>query len=208
MAIQGVLFDVGGVLIRTPFEMIDAHPDIDVDWRGPFAPATDDLFADVAAGLITEREYWHQRSNAVADLLGLPDGSAALRTVFKAEEDKVIRAEMIELAEELEAAGLITGILTNDLGKFHGGDWRDDLPSLLRFAVRVDMSHTDALKPHPDAYRLGTAAMGLDPQEVLFIDDQPVNVQGALDAGLHAVLFDVTDVAASIAAVRTAAGLA
>ena len=206
--IRGVLFDVGGVLIRTPFEMIAQRGLVDVAWRGPFDPASDSLFRQVADGSITERAYWKHRSEEVAHLLGLPDGVAAMLQVFAAPETDVVRHEIIDLATDLEAAGFATGILTNDLAKFHGEHWREDLPSLTRFDVRVDLSHTSTLKPHPQSFRLGTEAMGLEPADVLFVDDQPVNIAGANDAGLVTLLFDVTDVVGSVDRVRAAAGLA
>ena len=175
-SIAGVLFDVGGVLIRTPFEMLATHPTIDVAWRGPFEPGSDHLFADVAEGTMTEREYWQHRAGELAGHLELADPADAMRHVFSAPEAEVVRSEVIALVTELDAAGFKTGILTNDLAKFHGGRWWDDLPSLAGFTFHVDLSHTETLKPHPEAYRLGTDEMGLAPHEVLFVDDQPVNI--------------------------------
>ena len=73
--------------------------------------------------------------------------------------------------------------------------------------MHVDLSHTDILKPHPEAFRLGTEEMGLAPEEVLFVDDQPVNIEGASRAGLQTLEFDVTDVRTSIDAIRRLTGL-
>ena len=187
--------------------MIADDPDIDADWRGPFDFESDALFTDVAAGRITERDYWTQRSTELADTLGLVDGASAMRRVFAADEARVVRSELVELARDLRAAGFRTGILTNDLAKFHGGAWEDDLPSLTTFPVHVDLSHTATLKPHPEAYRLGVEAMGLPAEDVLFVDDQPVNVAGALAAGMQAIRFDVVRPSASLAAIRNICGI-
>ena len=75
------------------------------------------------------------------------------------------------------------------------------------FTHHVDLSHTNTLKPHPKAYLLGTDAMGLEPGEVLFVDDQPVNIAGAASAGLLTHHFDVMNVAGSVDAIRLRTGL-
>ena len=57
-----VLFDFGGVILRTPFELL---PD-EVTWRGPFgSPGHDELW-DRSVDQddeLHERDYWHLRSS-------------------------------------------------------------------------------------------------------------------------------------------------
>jgi putative hydrolase of the HAD superfamily len=63
------------------------------------------------------------------------------------------------------------------------------------------------LKPDPASYAHALEALGLDAAEVLFVDDQPANLDGARRAGLAIEPFDVTDPAASVARVRHRLGL-
>jgi putative hydrolase of the HAD superfamily len=208
--IEAVLFDIGGVLVRTPFEMLDyqrSRLDLTESWRGPFDPASDPLFADVASGRMTERAYWAHRVEELAPVLGGGDPQRVMAGIFAAPEHEVLRREVLELIDDLESAGLAIGLLTNDLAKFHGGGWEDALPSLARITPLVDLSHTEILKPHPDAYRAGVDALGAAAGGVLFVDDQPVNVDGAVAAGLQAVHFDVTDPFATIDVVRDRTGI-
>jgi len=44
--------------------------------------------------------------------------------------------------------------------------------------------------------------MGLDPAGIVFVDDDPANVAGAVAAGMAGVHFDVTDPAGSFTRVR------
>jgi len=62
----------------------------------------------------------------------------------------------------------------------------------------IDLSHTDYLKPDPRAFELTADVLGLDPAEILFVDDQPVNLQGADAVGMPHVRFDPTDVPGSM----------
>ena len=50
-------------------------------------------------------------------------------------------------------------------------------------------------------------AMGVAGDEVLFVDDQMRNVDGAVRAGLEAQFFDVGDVSGTIEAIRKRVGL-
>jgi putative hydrolase of the HAD superfamily len=68
----------------------------------------------------------------------------------------------------------------------------------------VDGSLEGVLKPDPRIYHLVTQRLGVAPQDCLFVDDQPGNVAGAVAVGMSAVWFDVTDPAASFAAVYAA----
>jgi len=71
----------------------------------------------------------------------------------------------------------------------------------------VDATRTRILKPDPRAYALGCEALGAAPGDVVFVDDQKRNVEGALAAGLDAVWFDITQPATTYAEVERRLGL-
>ncbi len=201
-----VLFDFGGVVIRTPFEL---HDPADRDWHGPFDPAGDELWRQSMSGEISEREYWHRRTAPLH-----PDSDdpthAYMRTLYEQDEAVVVRPEIVALLDELAAAGLRVAVLTNDLSAFHPPEWIARMSVVRRFDPLVDLSHVGFLKPSPEAFEHALARLGLgaaDAGSVVFVDDQPRNVDGAQAAGLRTVWFDPTDVAASVARVRAAAGL-
>lgn len=207
--IRGVLFDFGGVVLRTPFELID-------DWerrtgaphtpaRGPFsAPGEDVDFEAVGEGTLTERSYWLRRSLAAEPWLVPSDEDPTrrfIRAVYAGPESHLVRGEVLHLLDELD--GLHLGVLTNDLHDFHGQAWVDDLTVLDRFAFVVDGSLTGVLKPDRRAYQIALEHFDLPAEHVLFVDDQPVNLTGAERVGLRTLRFDPTDPQASCDAVRS-----
>jgi putative hydrolase of the HAD superfamily len=198
-----VLFDFGGVVIRTPFEL---HG---FDWRGPFDPGSDPLWEQSQRGEITEREYWHRRASAYH-----PDAEdpthAFMRDLYEQDEAVIVRPEVLALLASLEDAGLRRAVLTNDLAAFHPQEWIDRMTVVRRFDPVVDLSHVGVLKPQPEAFEHALKELGLsreDAGRVVFVDDQRRNVAGALSVGMRGVWFDPTDVPASVARVRAEVGL-
>jgi putative hydrolase of the HAD superfamily len=206
---QGLLLDFGHVILLTPFEL---HPVVErryrlaagsLDWQGPFDPSTDDLWQAMQAGRLSERDYWRRRAEETERRAGRGGGLAEyMHVCFEGPEDEIIRPELIALIADATAAGLRTGILTNELELFQGREWMERISVLAAVDSMVDASVTGILKPDPQAYRLAVDGLALPPEQVLFVDDQPVNVAGAKRAGLGAFRFDVTDVAASIELIR------
>lgn len=193
--VDTVLFDFGGVVITTPFELHDHS------WRGPFDPGGDDLWRAAMAGDITERSYWHQRTQPL-----YPDAEnptfAYMRDLYEQDESAVVRPEIVDLLDELVGHGLRVAALTNDLTKFHPADWVQRMTVIGRFDPLIDLSHVGFLKPDPRAYGHALKALDRDASAVVFLDDQPGNVDGARAAGITAVWFDPTDVAGSLARLR------
>jgi putative hydrolase of the HAD superfamily len=71
----------------------------------------------------------------------------------------------------------------------------------------VDATYTRILKPDPRAYAAIVDAIGVPAPACVFVDDQPRNVRGAMEAGLRAVQFDVTRPSASYAEALSLLGL-
>src|SRR5215207_5881073 len=73
---KGVLLDVGGVLLPTPWELLEdfeasqGWPPGTLAWRGPVDPATDPLWRSVEAGELTSRGYVDRRAAELSRLLG------------------------------------------------------------------------------------------------------------------------------------------
>jgi putative hydrolase of the HAD superfamily len=109
--------------------------------------------------------------------------------------------------EAAHGAGLLTGILTNDVSVFHEEGWVERVPFVGRVDAYVDASLSGVLKPDPRAYRRVLGELHVRAEEAVFVDDMPHNVCGASDVGMSSVLFDVTDPAGSYERVLAAAGL-
>jgi putative hydrolase of the HAD superfamily len=114
-----------------------------------------------------------------------------------AEPERVIRPETAALVREAQAAGIRLAILSNELDLFYGRRLRERLPLLEAFERIDDATYTGVLKPDPQAYLGCLQALGLQAEEVVFVDDQPRNVDGARRLGIPTVQFDITQPASS-----------
>lgn len=205
MSAEALILDFGGVISRTLFEthaLSEAAlglPPGSLTWRGPFAPASDDLWQSMQAGEISERDYWHQRTLEVAALAGrdwqaMSDFMIAARG---ADPLPVIRPEALAAIAATRQAGKRLAVLSNELDLFYGAEFREKLPFLKDFDVIVDATYTGILKPDPRAYQDCLTQLGLPAQDCVFVDDQNRNIEGARAVGLIAVPFDVTNPNAS-----------
>ncbi len=207
-----VLFDFGGVVIRSPFELVASLEQRQglapgtMGIHGPFRADRDPLWPALQAGTLTERQYWQAQADRVVAVIGesLDPVRHLIDVLFDLPPEDIVRPQTGALVEAMLSKGQRLAVLTNDLSRFHDPDWIERMPIIKRFDPVIDLSHTGELKPHPAAYEYTLERLGCRTQEVLFVDDQPANVAGAREAGMQAVWFDVTDPARSVDAVRRA----
>lgn len=185
MAIRAVVFDIGGVL-----EII---PDLGVTelWEtrlrlpaGELSKRMHDIWASGGIGTITQ-DGVHQ---AITDRLGL-DGQqlAAFMADIWREYLGTANTELIEYMRRLRPR-YRTGILSNS---FVGARERqraaygfEDLVDEIVYSHEAGMS-----KPDPRVYALICAPLDLRAQETVFLDDADRCVDGAREAGIHAVRY-------------------
>lgn len=192
------LFDFGGPMLLTPFELNGAA---EHQWglapgslpKGPFDPHGDLRWQAWQRGDITERDYWAEQATPI----GL-DIAGYMRAFYEPAGDHLIRPQTSQLITHIQAAGYQTGLLTNDLSAFHGPEWAAAISVLGEFEPLVDLSSTGTLKPDPRAYQAALTAMDVPADTVVFLDDQRRNVAGARAVGMHAVHFDPADVDGSV----------
>ena len=108
---------------------------------------------------------------------------------------EMIRPEATAVAAAASAAGYGVSVLTNDMRAFHGRDWEHDVAFLQLVDHIVDCSDTDILKPDPRAFQRAVDIVDVDTSRVLFVDDQPLNVDGANAFGLRGLWFDIANAA-------------
>jgi putative hydrolase of the HAD superfamily len=211
---KGVLLDVGGVLLPTPWELLEdfearhGWPPGTLPWRGPLDPATDPLWRSLQAGRLTSGGYFERRAAEISQLLGRPlSWPEVTRAMFETPDGLAVRPEGRALVAEARAAGRRSGLLTSKLVAFLSREVIGRSEFLSSFDVLLDESETGLAKPDPRAYGQAAAAMGLDPAAIVFVDDDPANVAGAAAAGMPGVRFDIADPAGSFDLVRRRLGL-
>jgi putative hydrolase of the HAD superfamily len=213
--LSALLLDFGCVISKSIFENMELverglglAPGT-MAWRGPLDPAGDPLWRHMQADRITERQYWAMRSAEVAELVGETWEAYGLQ----ARASKIcgaawFRTEIVDLLDDARAAGIRTGVLTNELALFHSEEWLASVPALKRIDAIVDATFTKVLKPDPRAYEMALESLRARAEETLFVDDQLRNVRGAEAAGLHGLHFDVRRPTDTIAQIRARLGLA
>lgn len=210
-----LLLDFGGVCLVNPVELHHRAeqalglPPGTFTWMGPIDPTSDELWRRMTAGDgVTERQYWAERAAQVGQAGGRElDTRSYMQLVYEPPRAELIRPGATEVAERALAAGYGVSVLTNDLRAFHGTEWQSGIDFLGLIDHLVDCSDTGILKPDPRAFARALDAVGATADRVLFVDDLPGNVQGAVEAGLDAVWFDVANAEAAWADIGHRLGL-
>jgi putative hydrolase of the HAD superfamily len=194
--VRAVIWDMGGILYLTPFEVFDeVERDLGLEPgilpRGPFEPAGDPEYAKCSTGELSEGDYWrgfHERLSTQGidvDIAAMIDWSDRLRP------------EVMDAIASLDGHYL-QATLSNDSSRWLGEGWWETWPYRKHFASVIDVVTLGVRKPHPDTYLVSARALGVEPGECLFVDDMQVNVDGAEAVGMRGFFFDHTDVPASV----------
>lgn len=210
-----LLLDFGGVCLLNPVELHSKAEDMlglprgTFTWLGPLDPSTDELWRRmIADDGINEREYWTLRGQEVGRAAGRQMSRSDYMTMlYDPPGPELVRSEATATVKAAQAAGFGVSVLTNDMRSFHGREWEHGVPFLGLVDHIVDCSDTGVLKPDPRAFARAEEVTGVAAQRMLFVDDQPINVDGALAAGLDAMWFDIANATEAWAEVAARVGL-
>lgn len=213
---KGLLLDFGSVISVSVFERhretetLLGLPHRSLTWMGPLAPETDALWQSMQQDELTEREYWAIRAEGLGRMVGEDhwDMLTMLTRIRQIDPNAVVRPKMRQLIEAASHKGIQVGILTNEMELFYGRKFLERMDVLRYMQVIVDATHNNILKPDPRAYAMAIDAMGLRPEEILFVDDQFRNVAGGVKAGLLTQYFDLRDIDGNIASISARLQLA
>jgi epoxide hydrolase-like predicted phosphatase len=188
MSIQAVAFDIGGVFEVTPSlgvsELWESRLGLD---PGEIDRRMADVWEGGGVGTVSEREV-HQ---ALTERLGLDARQLDefMDGIWR-EYLGTANTELIEYARGLRPR-YRTGIVSNS---FVGAREREQ--AAYGFEDLVDdiiYSHECGLsKPDPRIYALACERLRVEPAQLVFLDDYGPCVEGARQAGIHAVLFQDT----------------
>ena len=164
--VKGVLLDVGGVLLPTPWELLEdfearnGWPPGTLPWRGPLDPAGDPLWRAAQAGELPPGGYFDRRAAEISGLLGRSlSWPQVTRVMFETPAGLAVRPEAPVLVADARAAGLRTGLLTSKLLAFLSREVVERSQFLGSFDVLLDESETGVAKPDPRAYAQAATAM-------------------------------------------------
>ena len=99
---------------------------------------------------------------------------------------------MVAWQSALKQRGLLTAILSN-MGDSVLESVEQNFDWIHRFDVLVWSFQLSLAKPDPAIYLYVLAKLGTLPEETLFLDDKPVNIEAALALGMKAIEFSTVE---------------
>lgn len=183
--IKAFIFDVGGVLVDHDIDLLAAK-------MSNGSPATAGKLnklrsarsrLDVECGRCSGEEYFSQYIRPILPDWKYGDFVQALMSVFTLNEDGM------DLFRTVRASRCPAYLLSN-IAPFSAEAVARRFPSLFSSGNGAFLSfRMGCVKPDPVVYRKTCRAIGVDPEECIFLDDTPECVKGALKAGMEAMLF-------------------
>ncbi len=189
MAIQALIFDLGGVIVRTEFPQVRDQLEAKLE----LAPGTLDRHIWGGAewelaeiGAITYEEYWERVGAALG--FSTPEDIAAFRQEYFS-GDRVDQ-ELVQLIRDLKPRYKI-GLLSNAPDRLD--HWLENYWHIKHlFDAIVYSGRARLAKPDPRIFRQILEQLQVLPSQAIFIDDYPGNVEAALDLGMKALRFTDT----------------
>jgi len=184
--LKAVIFDVGGVLIRTHSragrEKWAARLGLD-SWELEDLVFGGDSGRQAQLGQTRSESHWHR----LGQKFGLTEAELReMRRDFFAGD--ALDESLLAYVDRLRGAGYRLGVLSNA-----GDDARrvltENYPLLDHFEGVVISAEVGLMKPDPRIYLLATDSLGVQLDEALFVDDFIENVEGARQMGMQAIHF-------------------
>jgi epoxide hydrolase-like predicted phosphatase len=185
MKISAVIWDMGGVLVRT--EDFSARQSLADRLKLTRIDLEELVFSGESGsraqlGEISPDEHWEN----VRRIAGLEvDGMEEFQRLFW-DGDRV-DYELVDYIRRLRGR-YKTALLSNafsNLRMYLNSVWKFEDA----FDVIVISAEVGLVKPHAPIYRLALEKLGVEPEEAVFIDDFSENIEGARLAGLNAIQF-------------------
>ncbi len=192
--IRAIVSDFGGVL-TTPLlssfvavqdEIGIATEDLGKAMRAATEERGENPLFEMERGELAEGAFLDLLADALEPLVGHRPHLHRFREVYF--EALHPNRPMIELMQELKAAGKRMAMLTNNVREWEPV-WRPMLPVDEIFDTVVDSAIVGCRKPEARIYELTLGRLGLPAEACLFVDDLLPNIEGARKAGMAAVHF-------------------
>jgi putative hydrolase of the HAD superfamily len=199
--IRAVLWDFGGVILSSPFEAF-AHYEAEHGLpAGAIRHINSTNHHDNAWALLERNEVgfdeFCERFEAEGLALGYKVNARDVIALLSGE----VRPEMVTAVRRCRER-CKTALLTNN---FVTGEQRPDVAEILAlFDVIIESSKVGVRKPSPAFYRMACDALGIEPDEAVFLDDLGINLKPAREMGMHTI--KVVDPADALAQLEAAVG--
>ena len=190
--ITTVLFDFAGVITSSPWGAMMAAGQGNLELLiGSYEEDTDHPWHQVERGEMAIAD-WVVEITRRGEEIGVTVDFAPLASMLG---EMTVNHQIVERVRTLRAAGYRVGLITNNVRE-GSATWRALVPVEELFEVIVDSSEVGMRKPNPAIYHHALELLGgVAPEQAVFLDDAPGNVEGARRAGLAGILVDDPDTA-------------
>ena len=180
---RAVIFDLGGVVLDSPFAAIAAFerehgiPDGFIN-RVIVDTGSAGAWSKLERGHFSLEEFCGPFERDCADAGQRLDARALMEQIFGGLEPRPV---MVEAIRRIRARGLTAAALTNN--------WRGDRTSELNdhFDCFIESSVVGLHKPDPAIYQHTCAELGIEPSEAIFLDDIGRNLKSAKALGMATI---------------------
>ena len=184
--IKNIIFDMGGVLLKY-------DPDMFIDRVG---------IKDKNDAALIKKEIYHSLEWSMMDRGSLTEEEAC--KIFEARVPEHLKDKIKKLTcewdrpivpiegaketiKELKENGYHIYLLSN--ASYNQKTYWPNIPGSEYFDATVISSYIKLVKPQPEIYKYVLNKYNLKADECVFIDDFPLNVEGAVYSGLHGIVF-------------------
>jgi len=186
MAIRAVMFDFGGVISTSPFEAfarLEAEHGLPADFIRSVNATNprDNAWARLERGELGVNAFgpeWATEARALGHEL---DGRLVLQRL-----GGEIRPQMVAAIKSCRTA-YKTACLTNNFGSAESVVSEEVAAVYTLFDAVLESRVLGVRKPDPRFYELACAAVGVEPEESVFLDDLGINLKPACDLGMRTI---------------------
>jgi putative hydrolase of the HAD superfamily len=141
----------------------------------------------VNRGEVTWEELW----KLVLTDLGCPDKVQAVMDISNASFNDKINTNILDLADDLRANGYRTGLLSNNTRE--AAQFMRDEGIDKHFDVMQISAETGLVKPESESFTHFAEELGVQPSEMIFIDDSEKSLSTSEEVGFAPLLFESYD---------------
>ena len=189
--ITTIIFDLGEVILTNDWTFYCPEKDKEFDdyYHIPgFIYKKTRLFNEFHTGKISETEFWKISLEEAG--AKTTDSKKAIEIARKYQREK--EPEMSDLLKNLKQNGYKLGVISTSSKEMI--DWKiKNFKLRSYFDCIIDSGYSGLIKPDPKIYQLALDKFKVKPEETVFIDDTPKNVEAANNLGINGLLFGKRD---------------
>jgi len=184
MSIRAVYFDLGGVILRTEEKgpRAELGKSLGLDYDGMDRVVFGSESAQQAAlGIISREQHWRN----VARALNLPESEIprCSEAFFAGDRTDPALVDFLRSLRPTCKVGLISNAFS-DLREWVVQQKFDDVFDDMTISSEIGIT-----KPDARIYRQALEKLNVRPEEAVFVDDMPANVEAATALGVRGVVF-------------------